>query len=71
MNCPNCGAVVKGSVCEYCGTTFENKEINVHIEMKGDTEELVKAFRKIGGNYMLDCYRDADGRLHRGRSAFV
>lgn len=21
-NCPNCGAPVRGSVCEYCGTTF-------------------------------------------------
>lgn len=46
MNCPNCGAVVKGSECEYCGTTFENKKLNVNIEMKGDTEELVKAFKK-------------------------
>ena len=21
-NCPNCGAPVSGSVCEYCGTKF-------------------------------------------------
>lgn len=21
-NCPNCGAVISGSVCEYCGTIF-------------------------------------------------
>lgn len=22
LNCPNCGAVINGSKCEYCGTTF-------------------------------------------------
>lgn len=22
MTCPNCGAPVKGDVCEYCGTVF-------------------------------------------------
>lgn len=22
-NCPNCGAPVSGSVCEYCGTKFK------------------------------------------------
>ena len=24
MTCPNCGAQVAGSKCEYCGTEFEN-----------------------------------------------
>lgn len=24
-NCPNCGAIVTGSICEYCGTRFERK----------------------------------------------
>ena len=22
-NCPNCGAPIKGSICEYCGTRFD------------------------------------------------
>lgn len=22
LNCPNCGAVINGSKCEYCGTRF-------------------------------------------------
>lgn len=25
MNCPNCGAPIRGAVCEYCGTSFELK----------------------------------------------
>lgn len=23
-NCPNCGAVITGPKCEYCGTVFHN-----------------------------------------------
>ena len=27
LNCPNCGAPINGSKCEYCGTTFsENRD---------------------------------------------
>lgn len=29
INCPNCGAPIKGNVCEYCGTIsplFEEKK---------------------------------------------
>lgn len=25
LNCPNCGAPIKGSKCEYCGTIFSEK----------------------------------------------
>lgn len=25
-NCPNCGAPITGSKCEYCGTVFETAE---------------------------------------------
>lgn len=27
-NCPNCGAPIKGSKCEYCGTTFSADNVN-------------------------------------------
>ena len=27
MNCPNCGALITGDKCEYCGTIFQ-KNIN-------------------------------------------
>ena len=65
MNCPNCGAVVKGSECEYCGTTFtfENKEVNMHIdEIRGDTDKLIKTFKKLGGNYVLNSYKTCVSR---------
>lgn len=25
LNCPNCGAVITGATCEYCGSVFSNK----------------------------------------------
>ena len=25
INCPNCGAPIKGNVCEYCGTVFKDR----------------------------------------------
>ena len=25
LNCPNCGALITSSKCEYCGTDFEQK----------------------------------------------
>lgn len=25
-NCPNCGAPIVGSKCEYCGTAFSNRD---------------------------------------------
>ena len=28
INCPNCGAPISGSQCEYCGTTFNLIDIN-------------------------------------------
>ena len=27
-NCPNCGAPISGSVCEYCGTKFREEAIS-------------------------------------------
>ena len=27
LNCPNCGAPITGSKCEYCGTYFEQKRM--------------------------------------------
>ena len=30
LNCPNCGAPISGSKCEYCGTTFsENRDDDI------------------------------------------
>ena len=61
MNCPNCGAVINGSKCEYCGTIFNNsKELNVKINMIGDGEAMFRAVQQ-----MARTYRTADGVLHR------
>ena len=62
MNCPNCGAIVKGDICEYCGTVFRQprNEMNVEIEMKCDPEEIFKVMRQHVGSY-----RNADGTIHR------
>lgn len=30
-NCPNCGAPIKGSRCEYCGTWFESPLPQINI----------------------------------------
>ena len=38
-NCPNCGAIVLGRRCEYCGTIFNNLEniiVNGIISIKGE-----------------------------------
>ena len=63
MNCPNCGAIVKGDTCEYCGTVFRKpqEELNVQIEMKGDPEQIFRAVQQH-----ISSYRTVDGRLHRG-----
>ena len=31
MNCPNCGAVVNGNRCEYCGSTLSQENITINI----------------------------------------
>lgn len=34
-NCPNCGAPLKGSKCEYCGTTTKDVDAEIaRLEME-------------------------------------
>ena len=40
FNCPNCGAVITGNKCEYCGTVFKEKKT---AKFSIATEELMKA----------------------------
>lgn len=35
-NCPNCGAPVNGSVCEYCGTRFASSQNEITMEIDGE-----------------------------------
>ena len=33
MSCPNCGAPIRGPVCEYCGTVFDrSSEVTLHSD---------------------------------------
>lgn len=66
-NCPNCGAVITGDKCEYCGTVFRRKEDNINILLDG--RAIARAVReeqnKIYETYRNDIIveRDAKGRL--------
>ena len=72
-NCVNCGAVLHGDVCEYCGTQYKNGVISATFEDRSECGEITihgKSFNvylsrvdisSIGGN----AFRSVDGRLHR------
>ena len=58
-NCPNCGAVITGHTCEYCGTVFNSEDVS-NIVSKMEilrqqmfTEKLyrsaIEAMRKYSG----------------------
>ncbi len=34
-NCPNCGAPLSGSKCEYCGTVFEMEPMRIEVVRPG------------------------------------
>lgn len=39
-HCPNCGAIKRGSVCEYCGTHFGRYQGQVSVEVTPDYTDL-------------------------------
>ena len=41
-NCPNCGAVITGTVCEYCGTRFEDDGIKIELDGKSIYELIIQ-----------------------------
>lgn len=70
-NCVNCGAVLKGNVCEYCGTRYTDNKLTVDIE-NGFTGKL-RIADKVYEVYLADVdakpiiggpYRDAYGKVH-------
>lgn len=74
-NCVNCGAILHGNICEYCGTEYNNSGISASFGtddymgvMKLGNEEInvyigSMEAHLIGGN----AYRDANGNLHRDK----
>lgn len=41
MNCPNCGAPIKGKSCEYCGTIHAKEAEQVRIEVERDYTDII------------------------------
>lgn len=50
-NCPNCGAPVRGSECEYCGTIFERtisyEEYNIEVNFAHDGDAVARSMRRF------------------------
>lgn len=47
MSCPNCGAPIRGPVCEYCGTVFDrSSEVTLHSD-----KAATKTFYEFGISY--------------------
>ncbi len=44
MNCPNCGGLLdlKNKRCDYCNTTFTDKELGIQKEVKNETVNRVE-----------------------------
>lgn len=42
-NCPNCGAIINGPKCEYCGTVFRRDDSDC-IQLDGTA--IIKAYEK-------------------------
>ena len=50
-NCPNCGAVISGSICEYCGTIFP-----ANIDKFAGKPSLFISFDDNGNMYIQGMY---------------
>lgn len=74
-NCVNCGAVLHGNKCDYCGTEYNNSGISVNFSaddymgiMKLRDEEIRVYIGSMEGNVVCgDLHRDSDGKLHTGK----
>lgn len=53
MNCPNCGAPIKGKTCEYCGTHHAEKSEKVQIEIKREYTDIVKVAAELWNRGLL------------------
>ena len=72
-NCINCGAVLHGNVCEYCGTEYNNASIVANFNnsdymgtLRIGKEEIPVYIGDIE-SFMIDSepYTDCNGLLHR------
>lgn len=68
-NCPNCGAPITGSICEYCNTRhaldlsiLEGKTVRVSFEHSGCKQVFDLFVTDIGFTYHSDTYFDITGK---------
>ena len=61
MSCPNCGAPIRGPVCENCGTVFDrSSEVTLHSD-----EATIKTFDAFGISYVqaINAMRAYSGKV--------
>lgn len=71
-NCVNCGAVLNGVKCEYCGTDYSNGKVHADFsqhdcvgKMKLGDKEIDVYIGHMEGNVVgRNAYRDEIGNLH-------
>lgn len=74
-NCINCGAILHGDKCEYCGTEYKNNGISASFNaddytgtMNIGNEQIKVYINRMESNIICeDSYRDSDGNLYRDK----
>lgn len=57
LNCPNCGAPITGSTCDYCGSLFydfANLELRKPSYLRLKTDDTLNIFRAVTQSVTLD-----------------
>lgn len=62
LNCPNCGAAIQGTKCQYCGTVFY-----VFASIRDDAPTYISI--KYAGNYLVFRARMMTTELYMERDA--
>lgn len=73
-NCINCGAILHGDKCEYCGTEYNDRGIHVEFgkndfmgTMKIGDEEISVYISSMESHLAdSETFRDAEGNMRRG-----
>ena len=66
--CPNCGAWVSGSNCEYCGTIFENNDEIDQLKSTHDKLMLELKFQEMMNSLHRNIMNKFDGQFSNGRN---
>ena len=68
MKCPNCGAQLRGEICEYCGSAVEKPKAENEQKNRGGPRLLVWLVFIFIFVMAIDVYkRQPDTRLRSGR----